>query len=157
MKGFQDGWSTASRGVRGKMPAWRGRQGQFRHSLGNPIKELGLTLTAVWGGSRHWGLLDSCKGACSASRKTVRDKGEFSFLEWERLEFTYIPKGGGGKNGEKLPEERTQNYMWRVPLEQGIGPGLGKTMLQPDGLLSDVGFIYLWKLRGLVLVFRVHK
>lgn len=47
--------------------------------------------------------------------------------------------------------------MWRVPLEQGIGPGLGKTMLQPDGLLSDVGFIYLWKLCGLVLVFRVHK
>lgn len=43
MKGFQDGWSTANRGVRGKTPAWRGKQGQFGHSPGHPIKELGLT------------------------------------------------------------------------------------------------------------------
>lgn len=70
----------------------------------------------------------------------------------------FIFQRGEGKNGEKLPgEERTQNYMWRVPLEQGVRPGLGKTTLQPDGLLSGVGFIYLWKLRGLVPVSRVHK
>lgn len=47
MKGFQDGWSTANRGIRGKTPAWTGKQRQFGNSPGHSIKELGLTNRVV--------------------------------------------------------------------------------------------------------------
>lgn len=151
MKGFQDGWSTASRGVRGKRPAWRGRPGQFRHSPGHPIEELGLTLTEL--SLRSFRLV---KWSMLSIKKDSQVQGRI-FLPRMRKTGVYLySKGGKEKNREKFPEERTQNYMWRVPLEQWIRPGLGKTMLH-DGLLSGVGFICLWKLRGLVLVFRVHK